>query len=145
MRDKGIVDKIEAQWDIDGLVKDMCETPWEQTEPHRCDRMIYVGSHQGIREMAKEVYSEKEWAEAEEKGFECEIMDEYLDILADIVSEGKCPLVEPKGVKEWRPGKRRRQKLGHVYGTFANGDAFLGQYEDRSAEEMREAGHNVED
>jgi len=148
MTDKTLRTKIRKQWSIDVLVQELCEATWSETEHNRCDRRIWIGSYATISEMAQEVFPAGEWADAAKEGFEHEIVDDYVETLAAIVADGKCvqPDRVPSGVKEWRPPvKVKPQKVGDVYGGADDGEVYLGQYEDMSAEEMRARGHNVED
>jgi hypothetical protein len=140
---------VESHWDIDGLAQELCNAAWHKTEPHRYDRMIGIGSYEQITESAESTVSKKEWREAKKFGDECEIVDDYLNALSAIVSEkGKCVKrsVGP-GRKEWRPGPVETiQPIGHVYGTYEDGECYLGQYEEGvTAEELKAMGHEVEE
>lgn len=141
--------KVESHWNIPGLVQELCDAAWHNTEPHRYDRMISIGSWWSIMELTKDIVPEEEWKDAKREGFEHEFVDDYLETLSSIVSEkGKCVQVRIKpGKKEWRPGKTKTMKpIGHVYGTYEDGDCFLGQYEeDVTAEELRAMGFEVEE
>jgi hypothetical protein len=114
---------IKKQWNIKGLVSDLKSETWHVTERNRIDRRIYLASYNNISVLAEESVSKKEWKDAEEDGFEHEIVDEYLERLAEIVAEA----------------------MGeHVYDELSEGDAFLGQYEDGNIEKLRED-HEIED
>lgn len=118
---------IRRQWDIPGLITDLREAKWESTEPNRIDRRAWIGSYDTIRDMAWKTFPKKEWKEALEAYMEDELVDEYLEALAEVVSKGM--------------GKELRRE--HVYATFDEGEAFIGQYEDMSAEELRAMGFEI--
>jgi hypothetical protein len=149
-QEKRLKAKIRKQWDIDMLVHDLFGASWRRTEPGRFDRMIWIASNAGVKANAKEVFPVKEWKEAEEAGFEHEITDDYVNALAEVVSKAISrfkfwpPL--PRGVKEWRPSQAPLPMgFEHVYATFEDGDAYLGQLTDLSAEELRFMGFKVEE
>lgn len=119
---------IRRQWDIPGLISDLREQKWRRTEPHRIDRMYWIGDYQTIERMARDAAPEQEWDEAAEAGFEHETVDEYMEALAEVVMEAM--------------GKELRRE--HVYAMFQEGDAFIGQYEDMSAEELQAMGFEIE-
>lgn len=141
--------KVESHWRIPLLAWELCDAAWHETEPHRFDRMISVGSWDTILEMTEAIVPEEDWKDAKKEGVEHEYVDDYLETLASIVSEkGKCVQVRIKpGKKEWRPGKAKTTKpIGHVYGTYEDGECYLGQYEeDVTAEELEARGFKVED
>jgi len=147
-RKKNFTETVESHWDIEGLAQELCEAAWHKTERDRYDRMIGIGSYESIAENAEDTVSKKEWSEAKKTGFEYEIVDDYLSALAEIVSEkGMCvkKAVGP-GRKEWRPGPvETLQPIGHVYGTYEDGECYLGQYEDATEEEMKAMGHRIEE
>jgi len=128
MDQKKLLTKIQRQWDIPGLLSDLRSEKWRHTEKNRIDRIHWIGSYQKIESLAREAFPEKEWDEAEEEGFEGEIVDEYLEALADVLIEAT--------------GKELRRE--HVYATFDEGEAFIGQYEDISAEELQAMGFEIE-
>lgn len=119
---------IRRQWDIPGLLSDLREQKWRRTEPNRIDRMHWIGSYQTLESMARDSVSEQEWNDAVKEGFESEIVDEYMEALAEVVMEAM--------------GKELRRE--HVYATFEEGEAFIGQYEDMAADELREMGFEIE-
>lgn len=120
---------IRKQWDIPGLLSDLRAAKWYKTEPNRIDRRTWVGSYPTIEKMAKNATSPKEWQEAAQEGFEHEIVDEYMEALAQVMMEAM--------------GKELRRE--HVYATFEEGEGFLGQYEDMSAEELKQMGFEIEE
>jgi hypothetical protein len=120
--------KIRQRWDIPGLIADLRQEKWRRTEPHRIDRTHWVGSYQTIEQMARDAFPVKEWDEAAKEGFEHEIVDEYMDALAETVSEGM--------------GKELRRE--HVYATLGEGEVLIGQYEEMAAEELRAMGFEIE-
>lgn len=128
MDKKKLKAKIRRQWDIPGIISDLRQEKWRRTEPNRIDRMSWIGSYQTIESMTREIFPTKEWNEAAKEGFEGEIVDEYLEALAETISDGM--------------GKELRRE--HVYATFEDGEAFIGQYEDMSAEELQAMGFEVE-
>lgn len=146
-KDKRLRAKILNQWDIVGLVSDLCDATWRKTEPKRFDRMILVHTMGGIEGMAKDVFPVKEWKDAAKEGFEHELVEEYMEILASLVAQGSCEgAAVPPGIKEWRPSPQEPRPIGHVYATVEDGDVFLGQYEDATADELREMGYtNIEE
>lgn len=100
---------IRREWDIGGLASDINDADWERTEPRRIDRRIRVASYDGILRLARRAADEDEWKEAVKNGVQDSFADEYLEALAEAV----------------------QIELGqHVYGTFDDDSAFLGQYED---------------
>lgn len=123
-----LLGKIRRQWDIPGLIADLRGEKWRKTEKNRIDRMHWIGSYQTIEQMAREAFPAKEWNEAAKEGFEGEIVDEYLEALSDVLIEAT--------------GKELRRE--HIYTTFEEGEAFIGQYEDISAEELQAMGFEIE-
>ena len=128
MDQKKLLAKIRRQWDIPGLLSDLRKEKWRQTEKNRIDRTHWIGSYQTIEQMAREAFPSKEWDEAAEEGFEGEIVDEYLEALSDVLIDAT--------------GKELRRE--HVYATFEEGEAFIGQYEDISAQELQAMGFEIE-
>lgn len=128
MDQKKLQAKILKQWDIPGLLSDLRAEKWRQSEKNRIDRTHWIGSYQTIEQMAREAFPAKEWDEAAKEGFEGEIVDEYLEALADVLIDAT--------------GKELRRE--HVYATFEEGEAFIGQYEDISAEELQAMGFEIE-
>lgn len=122
-----LVDLIKSHWDVDGLIADLRAQKWQQTEPNRIDRMAWIGSYDAIRRLASDSVSDEEWAEAEAEGFEDEIVEKYMETLAKVVMDAM--------------GKELRRE--HVYTIFEEGDAFLGQYEDISPDELRSMGFEI--
>lgn len=127
MDERKLKGRIHGQWDIQGLISDLRQEKWRRTEPNRIDRMHWVGSYQTMERMARLAFPSKEWNEAVKEGFENEIVDEYMEALAETISDGM--------------GKELRRE--HVYATFEDGEAWIGQYEDISAEELRAMGFEV--
>jgi hypothetical protein len=119
---------VRKDWDIQGLISDLREAKWGQTEPNRIDRRSRLASYDDIRSLAKNAIPKKEWEEARVNGFEDEIVDDYMERLAEAVMEGM--------------GKELRRE--HVYATFEEGEGYIGQYEDMSAVELREMGFEIE-
>jgi hypothetical protein len=128
MDEKKLQEKIRRQWDIPGLLADLRAEKWRKTEKNRIDRTHWIGSYQMIEQMAREAYPAKEWNEAAKEGFEGEIVDEYLEALSDALIDAT--------------GKELRRE--HIYTTFEDGEAFIGQYEDISAEELQAMGFEIE-
>lgn len=123
---------IKSQWDMKGLAANLGNQPWHITEgptSHgsvRIDRMSYITSYRNIESLAKDTVSEKELEEARANDTLPELLDDvtndYMEILGELVAE----------------------EMGeHVYGTFEEGDAFIGQYEDGKLEEL-EKEFNIE-
>jgi hypothetical protein len=121
--------RILKQWNIPGLLSDLRKAKWGRTEPDRIDRRTWIGSYDTLRSMARAATSVKEWKEAAKDGFEDEIVDEYMEALAEVVMDAM--------------GKELRRE--HVYTTFEDGDGFLGQYEDMSAKELKAMGFEIEE
>jgi len=128
MDQKKLLAKIRRQWDIPGLLSDLRKEKWRKTEKNRIDRTHWIGSYQTIEQMAREAFPSKEWDEAAKEGFEGEIVDEYLEALSDVLID--------------TTGKELRRE--HVYATFEEGEAFIGQYEDISAQELQAMGFEIE-
>ena len=128
MDQKKLLAKIRRQWDIPGLLSDLRKEKWRKTEKNRIDRTHWIGSYQTIEQMAREAFPAKEWNEAAKEGFENEIVDEYLEALSDVLID--------------TTGKELRRE--HVYATFEEGEAFIGQYEDISAQELQAMGFEIE-
>lgn len=149
MKDKKLIKKVKAHWNIQGLADELCDAAWSRTEPHRFDRTIWIGSIATMDEMAQDAFGDKEWARASKQGYTSELTDDYIEALAEVVSEkGLCTVMRiPKGKKEWRPESGPEEiPIGHVYGTFEDGEAYLGQYEEGvTTEELRKMGWKVED
>lgn len=120
------MDKLEKavrkDWDIRGLISDLREQKWYSTEPNRIDRRSWIASYDAIRTLAKNAVPEKEWDQAKINAVEDEIVDDYMEALGEVVS---------------------KEMDEHVYATFEEGEAFLGQYEDMSAEEIRAMGFEI--
>jgi hypothetical protein len=119
---------VRKDWDIQGLISDLREAKWGQTEPNRIDRRTWLASYDAIQSLAKNAVPAKEWEEASMNGMEAEIVDDYMEVLAQAVMEGM--------------GKELRRE--HVYATFEEGEGYIGQYEDMSAVELREMGFEIE-
>lgn len=128
MDEQKLKDKIRRQWDIPGLITDLRQEKWRRSEPHRIDRTHWIGSYDTIERMAREAFPAKEWNEAAKEGFEHEIVDEYMNALAETVSEGM--------------GKELRRE--HVYASFEEGEGLIGQYEEMAADELRAMGFEIE-
>lgn len=128
MDSKQLADKIRKQWDIPSLLSDLRQAKWFRSESNRIDRMAWVGSYGTMERMARDIFPEKEWEEAAAEGFEGEIVDEYMEALAEVVMEAM--------------GKELRRE--HVYATFEEGEAYIGQYEDMSAAELEAMGFEIE-
>lgn len=128
MDQKKLQAKILKQWDVPGLLSDLRAEKWRRTEKNRIDRTHWIGSYQTIESLAREAFPAKEWKEAAEEGFEGEIVDEYLEALSDVLIEAT--------------GKELRRE--HVYATYDEGEVFIGQYEDISAEELQAMGFEIE-
>jgi hypothetical protein len=123
-----ILRKIQKQWDLPSLVSDLRQEKWRKTEPHRIDRMRWIGSYDLITSMAQDAFSEQEWREAAADGFEGELVDDYLSALGDALIEAT--------------GKELRRE--HIYTTLEEGDVFIGQYEDMAAADLRHMGFEIE-
>jgi hypothetical protein len=128
MDDQKLRAKIRRQWDIPGVVADLRKEKWSRTEPNRIDRRHWIGSYQTLERMAREAFPAKEWSEAAAEGFEHEIVDEYMEALAEVIMDSM--------------GKELRRE--HVYATFEEGEAWIGQYEDMSAAELQAMGFEIE-
>jgi hypothetical protein len=113
---------VRRDWKASSLEKEIRSQKWFATEPNRIDRTAWIGSYDQIRDLAKAAVPSKEWKEAQDVGFEDEIVDEYMDALAEMMVE---------------------KMSEHVYATFLEGEAYLGQYEDMSAEELRAMGFEI--
>lgn len=100
---------IREWWDGPGLVADLRDADWLETEPDRLDRRIYIGSSRFLEGLAKQATPKEEWADADENGFLNDIVDEYLEALVSWVAE----LMDE-----------------HVYAEDYEGDVFLGQYKE---------------
>lgn len=118
---------IYQQWDIPALTNELRAQGWMKTEPNRIDRLLWIGSYEALRKLASDASSEEEWSLAVEEGLEDEIVDEYMEGMA-------------KAVMEAMGGELRRE---HVYAIFEEGEAFIGQYEDIAAEDLREMGFEI--
>ena len=123
-----LVHSIKEQWDIPGLLSDFRKVKWAHTEPGRIDRMMWVGAYDTIRSMAQNAFPAEEWKKAIQDDFDHELVDEYMETLAEVIMDAM--------------GKELRRE--HVYATFEDGNAFIGQYEDIPAEELRAMGFEVE-
>src|SRR3972149_1289237 len=128
MDDQKLQSKIQRQREIQALISDLRKAKWHRTEPNRIDRRSWLGSYSLIEQMARDPFPGKEWREAAAEGFEHELVDEYLEALAQVVMDTM--------------GKELRRE--HVYATSEDGDAWLGQYEDMSADELLAMGVEVE-
>ncbi len=91
--------------------------------------MAWIGAYDTIRSMAQDVFPAEEWERAIKDDFDHELIDEYMETLAEVVMDAM--------------GKELRRE--HVYATFEDGEAFIGQYEDIPAEELRAMGFEVEE
>lgn len=116
---------IKKNWDIDGLASDLRDAEWYITEgptSHgytRIDRMIGLPSYRSFEEFAKDLLPKSEIKEAEKTDTMPEVLsdaaDQYINELAELVGEK---------MKE------------HVYGTWEEGDGWLGQYEEGKLEDL---------
>ena len=124
---------VKKHWDIKAMARDLKAQRWRITEGPtegggvRIDRMDFLASYGRIEDLAKDLLTEEEYAEAEKGDTLPEVLDdvtrEYLDALAEAVAE----------------------EMGeHVYGTFEEGDAFIGQYEDGDYADLVERGLDIE-
>lgn len=116
-------DVIKKHFDIRGLASDLREQKWFGTESYRIDRTFWIGNYELIRSLTRHAIPPREWHEAVREGAEDGLVDDYLNVLAVMVGEA----------------------MGdeHVYGVFDEGEAFIGQYEDMSAKELREMGFEI--
>lgn len=116
-----IRERVDEDWDLERLTNKLKQQTWNVTEKHetwiRIDRMIYISSSQGIEELTSDAYDTEDWTEMMESGASHEATDDYMNYLAEAVA---------KVMGE------------HVYGTFEDDDAFLGQYEEGPEAELRE-------
>ena len=128
MDQKKLLATIRRQWDIPGLLSDLRAEKWRRTEKNRIDRTHWIGSYQTLERLARDAFPAKEWNEAAKEGFEGEIVDEYLEALSDVLIDAT--------------GKELRRE--HVYTTLEEGEVFIGQYEDISAEELQAMGFEIE-
>lgn len=128
-----VAEIVKGHWDIKGLAQDLKAQRWRITEGPtkgggvRIDRMDFVASYGRIEDLAKALLTEEERAEAEAADTLPEVLDdvtrEYMEVLGEAVGE----------------------EMGeHVYGTFEEGDAFIGQYEDGDYAALVEAGFDIE-
>jgi hypothetical protein len=129
MASEDLKSRILKQWDIPGLLSDLRGAKWARTEPNRIDRRIWIGSYPTIENMARQAFPVSEWREAAQEGFEYELVDEYMEALSEVVMDAM--------------GKELRRE--HVYTMFEEGDAFVGQYEDMSAQELKAMGFEIEE
>lgn len=118
--------QIKKMWDIEGLASDLRGAEWYITEGPRgpeqfirIDRMIGLPSYQSFEGLAEDLLPKKEIDEAKKTDTMPELLsdaaDQYLEELAELVAEA---------MKE------------HVYGTWEEGDGWLGQYEEGTFQEM---------
>lgn len=119
---------IKKQWDIEAIANDLRQTEWYITEGPRdeqqfvrIDRMTFLADYPVIEGLARDLLSKKEIKEAEKTDTLPEVLqdatDEYMDALAELVGD----------------------VMGeHVYGTFEEGSAFAGQYEEGPFKELSE-------
>lgn len=104
---------VHEHWNIDGLVADLRAAEWEQTEPHRQDRRVWLGTYRAIVDLTQRAVSKEEWAESARNDYREELLDEYMDAVSRAVSAN----------------------MGeHVYASFEDGDAFVGQYREEDRE-----------
>jgi hypothetical protein len=118
---------LQRMWDINGLVSDLKAAEWNVTEGPssygnaRIDRMIGLPSYNAIEGMARDLLSSKEIKEAQKNDTLPELLsdaaDQYINELAELVGE---------------------KMKAHVYGTFEDGDAWLGQYEEGKLKTLSE-------
>lgn len=116
---------IKKNWDIDGLVSDLRGAEWYITEGPtsqgytRIDRMIGLPSYRSFEEFARDLLPKSEIKEAEKTDTLPEVLsdaaDQYINELAELVGEK---------MKE------------HVYGTWEEGDGWLGQYEEGKLQDL---------
>jgi hypothetical protein len=114
---------IAKHFDIPSVVSELRTQKWFGTEPYRIDRTLWIGSYELIRSLTRQAVPTREWYEAAREGMEDGLVDDYLNTLAVMVGEAM--------------GEE------HVYGMFEDSEAFLGQYEDMSAAELREMGFEI--
>lgn len=116
-------ESITKDFDVPGVASDLREQKWFGTESYRIDRTLWIGSYDEILSLAQNAVPEREWHEAVREGVEHEIVDDYLNTLAVMVGEA--------------------MRGEHVYGMLEGGEAFIGQYEDMGAKELREMGFEI--
>lgn len=113
MPDQRMDEAVLRHWNRDGLALDLAGAEWEETEPRRRDRRVWIGSHRAIVDLTEQVVSREEWAESARNDYREELVDEYMEAI----------------------GRMMSATMGsHVYATFNEGDAFIGQYEDVAPE-----------
>jgi hypothetical protein len=95
-------------FDTRAVVFDLLNADWYWSEPRRLDRMVYIGTVDGIESLLSDEMP-RAWAKAKKEGYENELVDEFAEALGEAVA---------KMMKE------------HVYVTFEVGDVYAGQYED---------------
>lgn len=124
MADAKIIRHVLSTWDLEGTLDDLSKESWTKTEPKRIDRRVYVASTEQAARAARRSVTKNEWAEAAKEGFEHDIVDEYMDVLGEVLA---------------------RIMGSHVYVSQEEGDWFAGQYEDGDIEELRAAGYEIVD
>lgn len=122
MAGKNFHEAVKKDFNLRGLVSDLREQKWRGTNPGQIERTLWIGSASSIEKLAQFAVTEKEWKEAEADGFEHEIVEEYMNALAEAVS---------------------KEMDEHVYTTFLEDEAYIGQYEDMAPADLRAMGFEI--
>ncbi len=121
--EEAIRQAVLRDWNFIELERGLRGQKWRETEPGRIDRMLWVADDSVIERGAKNAVSKEDWDQAVLDGMEGEIVDDYMEALAEALIDK---------MKE------------HVYAFFEGGDAYIGQYEDIPAEHLRQMGFEIE-
>lgn len=127
MNREKLKERVKKDWDILGLLADLREQKWFGSEPHRIDRVSYIGSYGQLRRLTHQAFPKDEWDEAAKEHLEDELIEEYLDALSEVVMEAT--------------GKDLRRE--HIFSTMDGEDVFIGQYEEMDPKELREMGFDI--
>lgn len=114
---------VKKDFNLRGLVSDLREQKWRGTGPSQIERILWIADGSSIDSLAQFAVTKKEWDEAWAAGVEDEIVDEYMDALAEALS---------------------KEMDEHVYATFKEEGAYIGQYEDMAPADLRAMGFEIE-
>lgn len=123
MDDEKLKRAVRTQWDFRQVIRDLRRQKWRGTEPERIDRMLWLGDEAEFEKKTKATFGLKEWKSAANDGMQGELVSDYMEALAEVLSEA---------MKE------------HVYVMFHNGEVYAGQYEDIPADALRAMGFEIE-
>jgi hypothetical protein len=99
--DETLKEILFKRFDIDALLSDIENTPWEKTEPHRVEQLSYIGPSSILDDMAEEI-------------FDVDTDYEFLNELSDDILSALSQILDAN--------------LSGAFATLDSGDVFAGRY-----------------